>query len=113
MKTPHVIERAAERYGLALSWSSLRVLRELCRDQDGVLILQDRRKGHEQWLVELDGVEIAAVYDREAHEVITVVPWEGRSEFRLAARVRVTDHGQAVGLAALLARVEGAVHVGA
>jgi|GEM_PF-6992092 len=107
----HVIKRARQRYGLELGWDDLAALATLCRDRAGELLLTEDGRGHEQWLVEIHGTRVAAIYDRRDDEVVTLAPWSGNRMFRLAERARFTERGQEVadGFAVLVARVQGSV----
>lgn len=90
----HSIQRARERYGLALTVEDVARLRDACRDRKGVYlgpaIGNDRPA--ERWLVSVKGVAAIVLYSRIGEFVLTFLPQDDR--FAKRAREKVGKRRQ-------------------
>lgn len=71
---PHAIDRAWERYGVALSQGDLLEISRIILRGDAVLVRDVPADTGPRWLVKIHGVTIMVVASRMTAHVITVLP---------------------------------------
>jgi hypothetical protein len=76
-RTPiHPIQRAADRYGLALSRADLLTLRDACHSQRPVRF----NHGDEIHIIKWDGVPLPVIYNRKSSVIRTILPRDAVDE---------------------------------